>query len=191
MVDILFLLLLLVIAGGTGLFLFCQQPILIILGFLMVMIAAASPFFLLDLHMMALIFLLSTGILASLLVVMAGFANLRSSSGRSPPNFFYFCVGVTLIGVFSLMFHAILSGKATVFQAIDYSLSRDFSPKIMGEVLFVTYMVPFFVFSLIYMAAIMAIVHVLGNKKRQEGANSYRDKLKRTPDTVVSKKIDN
>lgn len=66
----------------------------------------------------------------------------------------------------------------------------DFSPKIMGEILFSAYIVPFFVFSLIYMTAIMAVVYVLGNKKRAEGI-TYHDKLKRTPDTVICKKIEN
>ena len=171
-------------------FLVARSQILTILSFYTLNLCGIGFLFLIKVPILALIFFILLTIFSGMLLVLS--ISTPKTSQMIPGNnstFYKFSsitIALTLCGLIMKVFvhkHLYAFDKAFVFS------KRTFSTKIMGEVIFSSYLLPFFVLTIILFTAIIGISMIHGKKKKKTDRDILGAKLNRDPNSIQLKNL--
>lgn len=172
------------------LYLLSRKPFFLLLGFLGASVTTSSLLFFLDMPAFALILMFVHSVFGCLLIVLNLMMQQNNYIEKKGPNLFYelLCY-VALFVLASILFRVFLNKQSLgLDQQFLFSMHKV-STKVLGEVLFSHYLLPFFILILIFWAGIMGIAMVHGHKKRKSDRQALKKQMSRSPDTIELKSL--
>lgn len=184
----------LTLSGAIGMFLalylLARKPFFLLSGFLGTAMLTSSVLFFLDMPAFALILMFVHGVFGCLLIILNLMMQKNNYLEKKSPTLFYelLCY-VALFVMASILFNVFLNKQSFGFDQQFLSSTRKVSTKVLGEVLFSHYLLPFFILILIFWTGVMGISMVHGHKKRKSDLKVLKRQIKRSPNTVELKSL--
>ncbi len=171
-------------------YLLSRKPFFLLSGFLGTSLLASSVLFFLDMPAFALILMFVHGVFGCLLIILNLMMQQNNYIAKKRPNLFYelLCY-VALFVLASILFRVFLNKQSLGFDQQFLFSMRKVSTKVLGEVLFSHYLLPFFILILIFWTGIMGIAMVYGHKKRKSDRQTLKKQMSRSSNTIELKNL--